>query len=492
MNWVETCNLSYALMCAQERAGVRFDIEKARDTWSTFSRLLTELEEEIEPSLPQRALGKTALKAATPPRTQFLKNMQPNHHIKKRFENIRQRVDEKWEVQYPDGSWETLPTQRPLATHEPMKLAHGTDIKRWLQEQHGWIPTFWNIRDGKKTTPKLHENGKLCPNLDAVEWPYLEEFKRYNSLKHRKNLIHGPKTKTKPKETGIVAHVRNGRVPAGSSGWTPTHREKHTIVANLPSVDAYYGKEIRELFIATEGNVFVGYDASSLEARCKGHLTYQYDGGEYARKILDDAYDEHVENAKIWFDWHLAQTEKEKKTLRTKAKPGTYALPYGCSAKKLGKILKCSEAEAKVRYDAYWQLNAPVKQRADALVQEKNTNGGYILGLDKRPLHVREDYKIFNTDCQSAGSVIMQVAGVLMAQRADKIDMDTGTYWFKGLPAQRVLFYHDEYLWDCHPDIADYVLTEGVASIIEAGRQLKLSVALDADGKIGGNYAEVH
>ena len=50
----------------------------------------------------------------------------------------------------------------------------------------------------------------------------------------------------------------------------------------------------------------------------------------------------------------------------------------------------------------------------------------------------------------------------------------------------------DEYLWDCHPDIADKVLELGKESIREAGRILNLKVELDADGAIGNNYAECH
>ena len=109
------------------------------------------------------------------------------------------------------------------------------------------------------------------------------------------------------------------------SGITPTHRLKHAGVVNLPGVGRAYGEAIRGCFIPSEGNVMVGYDASSLEARCKGHLTYKYDGGAYARKILDDSYDEHMENAKIWFEFDHNDPKAAKKA-RTSAKPGTYAL----------------------------------------------------------------------------------------------------------------------------------------------------------------------
>ena len=85
----------------------------------------------------------------------------------------------------------------------------------------------------------------------------------------------------------------------------------------------------------------MGWDASSLEDRVKGHWTFKYDGGAYASKILDPEFDVHQENADTWG------------LTRQEAKGGTYALAYNCGVATLAKTLKCSNAQAAKYHEAY-------------------------------------------------------------------------------------------------------------------------------------------
>lgn len=310
----------------RERAGVRFDTTRARETWDKIAKEMAELEDKINPHLPVKPTVKSKL--SLPPKNQFKKDGTPNANTVKKFGegNVRNHGG-RWQVCYPQGEWVDLPTTRPLNPTSPMGLKDNTAIKQWLMDEKGWIPQFWNFSDGKPTSPKIHENGVICPGLEATEWEHVEDFITYCSIKHRHQMIWGPKPEGKP-DTGLLGRERlkvDGRIGAASSGITNTHRLRHKDIVNLPGVDRRFGKEIRGSFIASEGNVLVGYDASSIEARCKGHLTYKYDGGEYARKILDDSYDEHMENAKIWFEFDPNDAKAAKKA-RTSAKPGTYAL----------------------------------------------------------------------------------------------------------------------------------------------------------------------
>lgn len=499
-NWLGECNLTFALMNAQESAGVCVDVDKLHHTYEQVCTKLSELEEKVNPELPFRRIPKSQIKP--PPKRQFKKDGTLSSLADKYFAecDFYSESPGNYSVKYPDGSVVSLPTERPLREKEPMAIYHDQDIKRWLQNKWGWKPLFWNLSSKKDeetgklkvTSPKFHENGTVCPDLERVGWPYIEDLIQYLSLKNRKNIIYSPPTDTKKAETGWLAHPRllaEARLPAGSSGVTNTHRQRHKTVVNLPGVKALMGKEIRSCFIASPGNILVGYDASALENRVKGHLTYEYDGGAYAQKILDPTFDPHVESAWTWFP-ELAAKDLEK--ARSEAKPGNYALPYGCSWKKLGAMQGCDEEEAKARFHAYWDNNKPVQLRAKALKKQKNDRGGYILGLDGRPFHIRSDHKLFNTECQGSGSIIMDLAGNLMYHWADRVDLATGTYWFKGKPCKRVLYMHDEYLWDCHPDVADYVLELGLKSIREAGIMLKMHVPLEADGKIGQSYDLIH
>ena len=68
--------------------------------------------------------------------------------------------------------------------------------------------------------------------------------------------------------------------------------------------------------------------------------------------------------------------------------------------------------------------------------------------MDGRPFHIRSEHKLFNTECQGSGSIIMDLAGILMYKYADSVDISTGTYIKNGKKYTRVLYMHDEYLCD--------------------------------------------
>lgn len=49
----------------------------------------------------------------------------------------------------------------------------------------------------------------------------------------------------------------------------------------------YWGPEYRRLFYAPDGYSLVGADASGLELRCLGHYMAYYDGGSYAKEVVE-------------------------------------------------------------------------------------------------------------------------------------------------------------------------------------------------------------
>ena len=58
------------------------------------------------------------------------------------------------------------------------------------------------------------------------------------------------------------------------------------------------GKEMRSLFYAPEGYVFLGYDAQALENRVAAMYSYRFDNGAYADIILNG--DSHTKNAEAY------------------------------------------------------------------------------------------------------------------------------------------------------------------------------------------------
>jgi DNA polymerase len=81
--------------------------------------------------------------------------------------------------------------------------------------------------------------------------------------------------------------IGNGTVSGRASHNNPN-------LAQVPNSSSPYGNECRALFHAGKGRVQAGIDASGLELRCLAHYLYPYDGGAYAKEILEG--DIHTKN----------------------------------------------------------------------------------------------------------------------------------------------------------------------------------------------------
>ena len=159
------------------------------------------------------------------------------------------------------------------------------------------------------STPKFKEqvSGKLCDNLVALMEEH-EHFKvdgynipkdiiTYTSLANRRSII---QTAQEDGDTGWLLNPRlkeDGRLGASASNYAATYRLKHRVVVNVPKAEdsVILGKEMRSLFIAPEGYYNVGWDAAGLENRVAAHYAAFFDGGEYARDVLEG--DVHTKNS---------------------------------------------------------------------------------------------------------------------------------------------------------------------------------------------------
>ena len=100
---------------------------------------------------------------------------------------------------------------------------------------------------------------------------------------------------------------------------TSTHRCAHRNpnLAQVPSDDGF-----RRLFIPSPGQTMVGADLSGIELRMLAHYLARYDGGRYAKLLLED--DIHQVNAD-----KIGISRRQVKTV-------TYAFLYGAGDEKIG------------------------------------------------------------------------------------------------------------------------------------------------------------
>lgn len=276
--------------------------------------------------------------------------------------------------------------------------------------------------------PQYKDNGGVtCPNLKKLIGETSLEIIKWLSLHHRRTTI-----KSLTKNTGWLLHPRlkvDGRLPAKASGISNTNRMKHAVVCNVPSVgdNVILGREMRELFIAPDGYLCCGVDASGIEGRCAGNAAYPFDGGAYAEEVLNG--DIHLKNS-------IAFSKAAGREIsRSDGKPIYYGSLYGCQAKKAGDMLGASSAVGQAVIDALWTTYPGLKLCIETLEKYwEATDKKYIMGLDGRKIFTRSKHSLLNCYLQSMGAILMDWVCCYIAQQIE----------IKQFDATRWVFYHDE------------------------------------------------
>jgi DNA polymerase-1 len=245
---------------------------------------------------------------------------------------------------------------------------------------------------------------------------------------------------------------------------TPTFRQTHKIIANLPSGKAAYGKEIRQLFIAKEGYTLVSADSAGCQLRLLAH--YMGDAS-YTREVLEG--DIHQKNADI-----LGSS-------RADAKPFIFAYLYGAGGKKLGSILGVSDAQGnklKKKFTAAF----PALGKLIAKVENISEHTGFIPGLDDRPIYVDSKHKALNYLIQGAEAVVMKATVIMIDEKLTEA----------GIDYTHLLFYHDEHTVEVREDQAEQARDIIMECFREAPKQFGVNIMDCGDCIIGDNFYAVH
>lgn len=523
---------TYLEMCRQEQTGVLFDLPAAKALLTKIDAEMKEIAAEVEPQFGEAPLPKN--KQPTFPKRPFKKDGG--------LSATAIRYGQKLGITDPGQLIAEIRLARqngPRVFTAPVSLDNMAHVKQYLVNNAGWKPTMWRMNDitmdGKKketadrkrkraakyvkdvwtgpycdliwdilgTKPDLRipyedlddvrwgravgdilRRGKdlpmspqianpfkvMCPNLEKLEGTVAKKIMRYMSLKNRRGVL----------ATWIVHPrlKRDGRLPAGSSGLTNTHRQRHVTIVNLPAADeeTVYGKEIRSLFVAPPGMLYLGYDASGLEARIAGHLAAKYDNGAYAHEVLEG--DIHTKNAAAYSE------AIGRNVTRKDGKSPTYALMYGCGKRKIATMFDVSLDLGQKLIDAFWNANPGLKAVMEELTTEwESTGREYVRTVDGRRVYTRSGHSLLNALIQSTGAITMDRSWKIFC---DEMDLNTFVPW------DRVLYMHDEFLIQVGEHYAETVGEAAVASIVEAGKFYDLRVPLDGEYKTGLTYATVH
>ena len=340
----------------------------------------------------------------------------------------------------------------------PATMGNMTQVKEWLYSI-GWIPDDWKM----EKTPFGWNKGS--PKLTSTSLEKLGEpgklLDEWTTLRSRKGVLEG----------WLREVEKDGRLHGRM--WiegTPTFRCRHEVIANLPAVNAPWGKDLRELLIADDGYKVVGADSSGNQFRSLAHY------------VKDD----NLTNQILSGDIHQYNADIIGTDRRT-AKTWIYAFLFGAGSTKLGQVLTGSRnANAGTKsIDAYGNAIPGLKALKDKLEsiwnQTKTQMEGWIPGLDGRKLYTPQSYQTLNYLLQGCEGLTCKAAVAYQMKKIKEENLD----------ASPRLFYHDETAWIASEEDAERVKEILVESFREGPKAFGVNI-MDGEGIIGDNYADVH
>ena len=322
----------------------------------------------------------------------------------------------------------------------------------------GWKPTEFTP-DGK---PKVDENV-----LSKLEYPEAKLLAEHFLIQKRiGQLAEGNNAWLKLQRDGIIY---GSVITNGANTGRCTHQKPN--VAQTPSVGVPYGKECRSLFTVPNGFRLIGCDASGLELRCLAHYLGAFDEGSFAKQLLNG-------------DIHTYNQKQIGLPSRDLAKRVIYGIIYGIGDTRLGAVVgKNSQEGKRIKQKIFEALPALKQLRDNVIIATRNKK--YLLGLDKRKLIPRSEHSSLNLLIQSCGALIIKMATVILHKKLREKNYDESI-------CTMVAHVHDELQLQCKSSYADEVGQLAVQSIIDAGVHFNLRCELDAQYKIGNNWADTH
>jgi len=352
----------------------------------------------------------------------------------------------------------------PMRTKQhPFDPGSAAQIADRLHQKYGW---------------KAPKTDKGNPNVDeavlkGLPFPEVTLLRRAKMAEKRLQHL-----------TDWVRRARASRTPGrihpqinscGAATSRPTHQQPNqtacpkVLDATLRGYAGRYGWEMRALWGPRPGWVQVGGDASGLELRQLGHALAHWDGGEYAREVVEG-------------DIHTLNQQAGGLESRDKAKTVIYAYLYGAGDDHLDELIgrKGGGKEFRSKLEAQIPALGQLRSWCAQCASER----GFVPLVDGRHAPIRSKHAALNTLLQGNGIITMKVAMALLDNRIETERWHSQCEW--------MLWPHDEFQLEADPLIAEPLGLAICDSIRQAGEMLKLRCPLDGEYKIGHSWAETH
>ena len=337
----------------------------------------------------------------------------------------------------------------------PADLGNMEQVRGMLLDS-GWKPTQFT----PKGEPKITQD-----SIHTIQGDLGKQVLHYYSLRSRHSVLKG---------WIELAQENNGRVyvEAFNVG-TPTFRQRHSKIVNVPNVNSFFGKEMRELFKADDGKVMIGCDSAGNQIRALCHYLNNKD------------ITEHVLNGDIH-----QRTADIVGVDRQLAKSLLYATIFGAGFAKLGKMVNGIEDLEKGReiknklYVAFPGLKELNNRLNKFFYTTQNKDGmGFIPALDGRKIYAESSFKLLNYLLQAYEAITVKsaVVNAFKMFKEEKLNVD-----MLGL-------IHDEVQVQTKPENIKRVkeiLSYSFGDFIT--KELELNIQMAGDAKEGNNWYETH
>lgn len=241
------------------------------------------------------------------------------------------------------------------------------------------------------------------------------------------------------------------------------------------------GRELRKLFVAREGNLFIDADYSQIELRLLAHFS----GCKELIKAYEDGQDVHAFTASQVFNVPMDMVTPE---MRRQAKAVNFGIIYGISEFGLAKNLNIPVKTAKEYIEKYFERYGAVKEYMQANVEFAKKHG-YVATMTGRKRYIKEinssNYNLrqfgeraaMNMPLQGTSADIIKIAMVNISRALKQENLRT----------RLILQVHDELVLEAPEDEV-----QAAQSILvrEMENAVRLNVPLKVDVHSGKNWYE--
>jgi DNA polymerase-1 len=243
-------------------------------------------------------------------------------------------------------------------------------------------------------------------------------------------------------------------------------------VQNIP-------RELRSVFKAREGNVFVISDFSQIELR----IASEYVGDEKMIRAFKEGRDLHRYTASVLLGKKEEEVSKEERQL---AKAVNFGLIYGISAKGLSEYAKSygidlSVDDAQKIMNKFFEYFASFKnwhEKVKRELKEFKESRGYTLLGRKYVAHTFPD--AVNYPVQGSGADLLKLSVLMFDAEMRK----------EGLKAKVVNLVHDEIVVECQKDDADTVKELLEKAMKHAGKVILKRVPVEVESIIKDRWVK--